>query len=112
MKVLIVLLLAFFGVNGAPFASFDDNQIDSGDAEPIDLSFYGSSIFGTPSNDTGHRVANYNPDVDGSNPEELGDYLEGDMMMPQEYGRNGLIATSSHWPGGVVPFEISGYFCE
>lgn len=111
MKVLVVILCVVFGVNGAPFASIDDNRVD-GDGETIDLSQYGSNIYRLPSNETGVRVANYNPDVDGANPEELGDYLEGDMMMPQDFGRNGLIAASSHWPNGIVAYEIAGDFCE
>lgn len=110
MKVFVVVLCAIFGANGAPFASIDDNQVD-GDLESIDLSQYGSSIYRIPSNETGYRVANYNPD-DGMNPEELGDYLEGDMVMPHDFGRNGLIAASSHWPNGIVPFEINGDYCE
>lgn len=111
MQALVVMLCILFGANGAPYGAFEENRLD-GDADSIDLSQYGSSIYRQPSNETGYRVANYNPDVDGLNPEEMGDYLEGDMVVPADFGRNGLIAQSSHWPDGIVPFEISGYFSK
>lgn len=106
MKVLAVITLAFAIANGAPI---DGNSIDE-DVEYIDLSPYGASIFKEPSNLTGDLVSSYDPNTDEMNPEELGEYLEGDMRMPQSYGRNGVIATASHWPNGVVPYEIDGHF--
>lgn len=109
MKVLAIIALALAVVNAAPRASVEDNSVDE-DVEFIDLSQYGASIFMEPSNRTGNLVASYDPDTDDRNPEELGEYLEGDMLMPPSLARNGLIATASHWPGGIVPFEISGYF--
>lgn len=78
----------------------------------IDLTQYGRSIFGEPDNETGEKLARYNPDVDGGNPEELGSYLEGDILMPLGQARNGLSATSARWPGGIVPYEIRGSFGE
>lgn len=59
----------------------------------------------------GKRVENYNPDIDG-NPEELGSYLEGDMLNPNPQQRNALVAESSKWQNGVVPFVISGSFSK
>jgi hypothetical protein len=44
------------------------------------------------------------------NPEELGLYLEGDIM--QHTSRSGLTALQARWPGGVVPFVIGGPFSE
>lgn len=76
----------------------------------IDLRQYGRSIFGEPDNSTGARLAKYNPEVDGGNPEELGSYLEGDILMPLGQARNGLTATSARWPNGIVPYEIRGNF--
>lgn len=109
MRSIIVIVLIIAAANAAPYASIDDNSIDD-DATYIDLSQYGKSIFGVPSNKTGQLIASYDPHSSGFNPEELGEYLEGDMLMPPDFGRNGLIASSTHWPNGVVPFEISGYF--
>lgn len=109
MRKFIVVACLMAVVNAAPYPSIEDNSIDE-DVPVIDLSQYGSSIFGVPSNRTGQLVASYDPNTSELNPEELGEYLEGDMLMPPGLGRNGLIASTSHWSGGVVPFEISGYF--
>ncbi|KAJ6637441.1 Zinc metalloproteinase nas-4 [Pseudolycoriella hygida] len=76
----------------------------------IDLTQYGRTIFGEPDNSTGEILAKYNPEVDAGNPEELGSYLEGDILMPLGQARNGLSATSARWAGGVVPYEIRGSF--
>lgn len=46
------------------------------------------------------------------NPEELGPYLEGDMLIPRPAGRNGIRAKSARWPNGVIPFEIKGNFSK
>lgn len=108
---LVALLVLFVSVNGYPHPSSEDNFIDGEDIL-IDLSQYGNKLFGTPDNETGRRVAEYNPERDDINPEELGGYLEGDMLMPNALGRNGLTASASRWTGGIVPFEINGYFSE
>ncbi|KAL6428195.1 hypothetical protein ACFW04_008498 [Cataglyphis niger] len=44
------------------------------------------------------------------NPEELGEYVEGDILFPPITGRNGLTAVSARWPNGIIPFVISPYF--
>lgn len=112
MKFFIVSALVLVtACKAVPIPSTDDNRIDT-DFDVIDLSQYGTAIFGVPSNKTGYRVAQYDPTRDQMNPEELGEYLEGDMLMTPDFARNGLIATSSHWPSGVVPFEITGYFSK
>ncbi|XP_022918847.1 zinc metalloproteinase nas-7-like [Onthophagus taurus] len=41
------------------------------------------------------------------NPEEVGGYLEGDILVPTK-GRNGLVAFSAKWEGSVVPYVIEG----
>lgn len=110
---LILVCLLFTVANCYPFPSSEDNTIDNGEDGSIDLSQYGTKLFGTPDNETGKRVAQYNPDIDSDiNPEELGGYLEGDMLMPHGLARNGLLASSSRWPGGIVPYEINGGFSE
>lgn len=110
MKVFIVVACLVAFISAAPFPSVEDNSLDGDDIPTIDLSQYGSSIYGVPSNRTGELVASYDPHTSEMNPEEMGEYLEGDMLIRPDFGRNGLIASSSHWPNGVVPFEISGYF--
>ncbi|XP_069691394.1 zinc metalloproteinase nas-13-like isoform X2 [Periplaneta americana] len=57
--------------------------------------------------EAGLRVANWKNDSE-INPEELGPYTEGDIMMQNT--RNGLTAQSARWPKGIVPYEIAGYF--
>lgn len=111
IKFIVVLFGAVALVSALPYPSTDDNEISS-DEEMIDLSHLGESLFGNPDNETGKVVAEYNPETAEVNPEELGNYLEGDMLMPQSMARNGLSAVSSRWPGGVVPFEIRGNFGE
>ena len=87
----------------------DQTEID--DAEEIDLSNLDRSFFGKPDNGTtGDAVAQYNPDAQKVNPEELGSYLEGDMLMPNGPGRNGMISKSLRWKNAIVPYEIQGRF--
>ncbi|KAK3913785.1 Zinc metalloproteinase nas-13 [Frankliniella fusca] len=72
----------------------------------------GASIYGTPSEVTGELLKKYTPDS-GVNPEELGEYTQGDILFTSKgaagsaFARNGLKAPSARWPGAVVPFEIS-----
>ncbi|XP_017475747.1 PREDICTED: high choriolytic enzyme 1 [Rhagoletis zephyria] len=83
------------------------------DKDIIDLSFYGSALFGTPDNEvTAELVANYTPEASTVNPEELGSYLEGDILVPSTnvLTKNGITTQSSRWPNAVVPFEIRGRF--
>ncbi|XP_065073301.1 zinc metalloproteinase nas-4 isoform X1 [Ochlerotatus camptorhynchus] len=87
----------------------DENAVDGDDGE-IDLSHLGLEIYGEPNEEVGKLVNSYDPDKDGVNPEELGSYVGGDMLINRPAGRNGLADKSSRWPGGVVPFEINGNF--
>lgn len=110
-KMLLVLFL--FGTIAVITANpviESENAVDGNEEDVIDLSEFGNKIFGQPSNETGKLVAAYNPDKDDINPEELGSYLEGDMLIPGGMGRNGLTAVSSRWPNAVIPFEIRGSF--
>lgn len=83
----------------------DGNEVD----EIIDLSRVATELFRNPDNDTGKILERYTPETEKKNPEELGSYLEGDMLI-KKAGRNGLISQSSKWPGGIVPFVIRGSF--
>lgn len=76
--------------------------------EQIDLSHYGSRLFGEPSKDVGLEVGNWKGNQKSGNPEELGSYLEGDILFPRGKSRNGLIAETYRWPDGQIPFEIVG----
>lgn len=59
----------------------------------------------------GDAVAKWSPEMD-TNPEELGEYAQGDILFPANTARNGLKAASTHWEKGIVPFEIGPYFSE
>uniref|UniRef100_A0A034WR02 Metalloendopeptidase n=1 Tax=Bactrocera dorsalis TaxID=27457 RepID=A0A034WR02_BACDO len=93
-----------------------DDLVNGGGEEgtqAIDLSFYGNALYGMPDNEvTAQLVANYTVEESAVNPEELGSYLEGDILVPfgRVSARNGIITLSSRWPNGVVPFEIRGNF--
>ncbi|EDV93000.1 GH18521 [Drosophila grimshawi] len=77
----------------------------------IDLSFYGAALYGKPDRGlTAERVSNFSAETDNVNPEELGSYLEGDILIPQVTMRNGVANYSLRWPNGVIPYEIRGSF--
>lgn len=46
------------------------------------------------------------------NPEELGSYGQGDILMPQHLTRNGMKEQSSRWPNGIIPYSIEGRFSK
>uniref|UniRef100_A0A182PSQ9 Metalloendopeptidase n=1 Tax=Anopheles epiroticus TaxID=199890 RepID=A0A182PSQ9_9DIPT len=114
-KVLLLCALAFgcfvFEHSQANVILYDteDNSID-GSNDVIDLSHLGPDLFGEPDEEVGKLVANFNPETDGGNVEELGSYVEGDILIDRPGGRNGLSNTATRWPKGVVPFVISGNF--
>lgn len=76
----------------------------SNDPETPDLSYLGSRVFGSPTTNT--NIQNWNEEY-SQNPEELGEYAEGDILFPGT-SRNGLVAQSTRWPNGEVPYEIKG----
>ncbi|XP_037810161.1 astacin-like [Lucilia sericata] len=89
-----------------------ENEVEHS-KDVIDLSFYGSALFGEPDDQhTARMVANYTPEEYNVNPEELGTYLEGDILIPKQMVimKNGLTSQSSRWPKGIVPYEIRGNF--
>lgn len=88
-----------------------DNVVDGPDGLIAHLRNFGRSLYGFPNNETGLRVAQWHKDMD-VNPEELGEYVEGDILFPPITGRSGLAAVSARWPNGIIPFVISSYFSE
>lgn len=69
-----------------------------------------NSIFRRPDASTGELVAKYDPLTATINPEELGSYAAGDILVPGQTGRNGLVASSARWPKGRIPFVIGSKF--
>uniref|UniRef100_A0A182TFS0 Metalloendopeptidase n=1 Tax=Anopheles melas TaxID=34690 RepID=A0A182TFS0_9DIPT len=78
----------------------EENSID-GSSDFIDLTHLGPNLFGEPDEEVGKLVANFNPETDAGNVEELGSYVEGDMLIDRPEGRNGLSNTATRWPNGV-----------
>lgn len=72
----------------------------------IDLSFLGTKLFGQPVENDGQVFKNHK-----GNAEEVGPYLEGDLLIPT-VGRNGMKHEALRWKNGEVPFEIHGNFSE
>jgi hypothetical protein len=83
--------------------------IDEPQNDMIDLTSLGVMLFSEPDESVGKAVNDWDPSS-GQNPEELGSYVEGDMLVPGVEGRNGLVKTSSRWPDAVVPYIISSSF--
>ncbi|OXU27095.1 hypothetical protein TSAR_011712 [Trichomalopsis sarcophagae] len=88
-----------------------DNSVDSANGLIAHLSHLEGQLYGLPDNQTGEKVAQWHEGM-GVNPEELGEYAEGDILYPASMGRNGVKAETARWPGGVVPYMISPYFNE
>lgn len=83
------------------------NEVESEDFI-MDLSELGSSIYGQPSEAVGELLLT--ADLSNANPEELGSYLEGDILIPRPQSRNGMIKQSLRWPDGRIPYVISDKF--
>lgn len=94
------------------------NAIDDGELQNeeniIDLTEYADRIYGSPNQRAAENLIDWDRTRIG-NPEEMGTYLEGDILFPikqgeLENGRNGIVGQSYRWPNAVVPFEIAGTF--
>lgn len=90
-----------------------DNGVEDPNGVISHLRRSGGNLYGEPSSQTGHKVSQWHAGMD-VNPEELGDYVEGDILFPGDPGhpmaRNGLKDSSARWPGGVIPYVISPAF--
>lgn len=99
MKMLKLLLaLVMFSSNFPPGLSRNIDDI-------IDLSHFGSKIFGKPIENDGRSLRIK------ENPEEDGPYLEGDLLIPSS-DKNGMTAESLRWRNGEIPYQITGSFSE
>ncbi|KMZ05527.1 hatching enzyme 1.2 [Drosophila simulans] len=108
-----LLLLILLGISLGDSMPLED--MDS--QEMIDLTDLGDTLFGNPDVETTGALVEALDVESPLNPEELGTYHEGDILIPLSYRdarfngtRNGILALSSRWPGGVVPYEIKGPF--
>lgn len=81
--------------------------------ELIDLSTLSSSAFVEPDAKIGEILRNWKSGENQSNPEEIGSYFEGDILIPKSQStnsRNGMVAQAYRWPNAVIPYEITGSF--
>lgn len=62
-----------------------------------------------PDNETGVKISQWTVNMN-VNPEELGNYLEGDIMIAKGVTLNGAKDESLHWSNGVIPYVIMGNF--
>lgn len=96
---------------------------DDGDDLAIDLSAYGTRLYGTPQKSAGEMLKKWQLSQENSaenshvlvNPEEIGPYVEGDILIPRSTatssdGRNGMVAESYRWHDGIIPIELIGPF--
>lgn len=79
--------------------------------EGFDLSFLGEKLFASPDMKVGNML-NENSGEFFGNPEEIGSYVQGDLLVPNSEGRNGMKQEYYRWQDGVVPYEIVGRFSE
>ncbi|XP_068623853.1 hatching enzyme 1.2-like [Battus philenor] len=86
----------------------NNNIIDEGDGE-IDLSSLGPAAYGTPENSSGEAVAMWTEES-LMNPEEMGNYGQGDILIPPANTRNGMNNKASRWPNGIIPYVVAGQF--
>lgn len=99
----VKLLFFIFGVNFIDSMPTNTILVDETDNEVINLARFGDAIFGEPDESVGRMVSDWTPDND-QNPEELGTYLEGDILITPNEARNGLVRESSRWKGGIIPY--------
>lgn len=108
-----IFLLTFVLINGNVINNRVSDEVlydDAGD-DAIDISHLGANLYGAPDAEVGAKVLAWTPDND-VNPEELGSYLQGDLLVNRPLGKNGLTDETTRWPKGIVPFKISGNFSK
>ncbi|KAF6207400.1 hypothetical protein GE061_018642 [Apolygus lucorum] len=115
MKLAIAILGVSALASGIPhflnnFAAEDDDEEIGGVMDY--LTGYGEKLYKQPNDEVGEMVKAWTPSS-STNPEELGTYVEGDILFPSgQKTRNGLKAKSARWPKGKVPYVYGSSFSE
>ncbi|CAH4028096.1 low choriolytic enzyme-like isoform X1 [Pieris brassicae] len=84
------------------------NRIE-GDGE-IDVSDLGPQAYGVPTNESGAALTEWT-ESSLMNPEEMGGYLEGDILIPG-LARNGMRDKTARWTNGIIPYIIDGGYTQ
>nr|CAI5862021.1 unnamed protein product [Callosobruchus analis] len=106
MFVLVFSVITFISrVSSFPSFALDDSVEERIE---VDFSFLGEKAFKEPDPEVGKRLENWNSS--SSHPEELGEYAQGDIVIPRDLSRNGLISNTFRWRAGIIPYEIVGIF--
>lgn len=106
--LLLVMTVAYLELyHSLPIDS--ENEVD-GDSEEflIDFTELEPRLYGSPSPEAGELVSTAN--MNNTNPEELGPYLEGDILIPRPRPKSGLRSGARRWSQGTIPYEISPDF--
>jgi hypothetical protein len=90
-------------------ASFPSEKANS--IGTLDLRRYGKDVSTSPDKRTGKSLKEWTAAKKKGNPEEQGNYFEGDIIIDME-GRNGVVLAAQKWPNGKIPYEIVGTFSE
>lgn len=77
----------------------------------LNLQRLGPRVYNQPNKRTGKNLKEWVSSKQKGNPEEQGNYFEGDIIVDTE-GRNGVILTAQKWPGAKIPYEIVGSFSK
>lgn len=75
----------------------------------IDLGYLDDRLISYPDPTNGFTLQSRNFE---ENPEELGSYLEGDLLQPYSEIHTRLKKVSYRWNNREIPFEINGDFGE
>lgn len=115
-EIIIVIATCFIfdRIIASPVSSYQevpDNELDSANNDKIDLKDLENIMYGVPSEETGKKVAEWHENV-GVNPEELGEYAEGDILFPGGSLRSALRSEYTRWPNKTLHFMISPVFSE
>lgn len=104
MLTILIILSATAIAISKPF----DETERSLSSDKLNLPHLGKKIYGKPKLTTGEKLKQWtrNSTV---NPEELGEYFEGDILVPSDR-KNGLIGEFYRWKNAVIPYEIARQF--
>lgn len=116
MKITILISLILSTVTCIPINNHENTLDYQFEPEPepelIDLSKISEQIYAEPDEETGRKLEEFNVHESNLNPEEIGNYYEGDILVPDSVARSALSGPSTRWPHGIIPYTIDPQFCK